>query len=417
MARKGPHPALIATLILPYGAAFGFMAYALPPLAVRNGIPDADIGKVIASTFIIHTLKPLWAPAVDTTLTRRAWYLIALVLTIAGVVVSASMPLRPESLGALTVVLMASQLGITLLGMACESFLALLVPDEEKGRAAGWYNAGNLGGVGVGGWAGLKLASALPHGWQVGAVMGAVMLLCALPLLALKAPPRDLDHPPRLVDAIKQLGRDLASLATTRFGLTGLLIAASPVGCAALSNLWNAAAPRWGVTADYHARFAGLGWSSDDILGLVNGLLGGLVAAAGAMVGGLLADRMPRRLAYAISGACMAACALGASFLPLTPTVFIAFVVAYSFFSGIAYAAFSGFVLETIGVGAVATKYNIFAGCANLAIGYSTYFDSAGLDRWGARGMLRTDASIIASGIAVVLLIVFVIARPSSRRR
>ena len=53
---------------------------------------------------------------------------------------------------------------------------ALLVPDEEKGRAAGWYNAGNLGGVGVGGWAGLKLASALPHGWQVGAVMGAVML-------------------------------------------------------------------------------------------------------------------------------------------------------------------------------------------------------------------------------------------------
>src|SRR5262249_45352066 len=161
LMRKGPHPALFSILILPYGAAFGFIQFALPVIATRNGVSAPAIGRVIAASFLMHTFKVLLAPVVDTTLTRKTWYLIASLLTVIGLVVLAAMPITESGLPALYVVVMASQIGVMLMGFSCESFMALTIPDEEKGHAAGWYNAGNFAGVGIGGWAALRLTSAL----------------------------------------------------------------------------------------------------------------------------------------------------------------------------------------------------------------------------------------------------------------
>jgi MFS family permease len=412
--RKGPHPALFSVLILPFGAAFGFVAYALPVIATRHGVAASEIGDVIAATFLVHSIKPLWAPVVDTTLTRKIWYLIALVLTALGVVALSSMPVSEDGLRGLYLVVMASQIGLTLMGMACESFIALTVPEEEKGRAAGWYNAGNFAGVGLGGWAALRLTALLPSGWMVGAVIGAVMLLCGLPLLAIPAPVHD--HARRLGAAMGELGRDFVKLFTNRYTLTGLIIALTPVGAGAVQNMFNATAPKWGVDAGYHTVFLGMPVVADDILGFVNGLLGGLASAGGALIGGWLADRMPRRLAYASAGACLALCAVGMAFTPRTPAIFVVWLLVYSLFTGIAFAAFSAFVLETIGGGAVATKYNIFAGAANLAIAYTTHFDGVSLNRWDTRGMLLTDAGLSAVGITL-LVVMYVLVRPNGSGR
>src|SRR5579862_2669633 len=100
--RAGPDPKIFFVLILPYGAAYGLVAVALQYLATsRYGLDPSDWNDVIASVFIPHSLKVFWAPVVDTTLTRRRWYLIALVLVVGGVVVLSSMtPLRRESLHA-----------------------------------------------------------------------------------------------------------------------------------------------------------------------------------------------------------------------------------------------------------------------------------------------------------------------------
>jgi MFS family permease len=411
-ARRGPHPALFAVLILPYGAAFGFVAYALPVLAVRNGVGASAIGDLIAATFVVHGVKFAWAPVVDTTLTRKIWYLIAVVLVALGTIAMASMPVTPDGLRPLYLVVMASQIGLTLMGMAIESFMALTVPEDEKGRAAGWYNAGNFAGVGVGGWAALRLTATLHTGWMVGAVLGGVMLLCALPLLAIPSPLHD--HARRLWPAMKELGRDFIGLFLGASTLTGLIIALSPVGTGAIQNLFNPTAGTWGIDASFRWEIFGVPIVADDILGLVGGLFGGIISAGGALCGGWLADKMPRRLAYALAGVFLALCSVVMAASPRTPAVFVAFLLIYAAFTGLAFAAFSAFVLETIGHGAVATKYNIFAGFANLSIAYTTHLDTIGLDRWGVGGMLLTDAALIAGGITLLIVLYVALRRRST---
>lgn len=411
--RRGPHPLLFAIAIMPYGAAFSFVSLALPFLAVKKGVDPSSIGAVVALSYVPHTWKFLWAPVVDTTLTRKTWFWIALGLSCAGIVASSSIPISTETLPLLTGVILASQIGLTLLAMCGESFLALAVPEEEKGRAAGWYNAGIYAGSAVGGWAFLRLASALPQGWMAGAIVGGLLLLCGIPTFFIPMPPPAADHPRQLGVAMRQLFVDLKGLATSRIGWTGLVICLSPVGACAISNLLNVTPDRWGVVDPARWTFFGVTFSPDDVIGLINGLVGGLISAAGAMLGGWLADRVPRRLNYGLGGALTAITAVLMAVAPKTPAMYVLFGLIYAFFVGVVFAAFSSFVLETIGKGAVATKYNIFASLANVAIAYMTFADTRALRWWGTNGMLFSDSVLTFAGIALLTgIVLFVRRRP-----
>ena len=46
---------------------------------------------------------------------------------------------------------------------------------------------------------------------------------------------------------------------------------------------------------------------------------------------------------------------------PQSPTMYAVFTLAYQFGGGVAYGTFTGFVLDVIGKGAAATKYNALA--------------------------------------------------------
>jgi predicted MFS family arabinose efflux permease len=159
----------------------------------------------------------------------------------------------------------------------------------------------------------------------------------------------------------------------------------------------------------------GVTWAPEDVVGLINGLAGGLISAVGAMLGGWLADRLPRRLNYALAGGLMALTAVAMALAPKIPAMYVLFGLVYAFFLGLAFAAFSSFVLETIGRGAVATKYNIFASVSNAAIAYVTYLDGQALRVWGATGMLLADAALTGAGILVLLAIVVWMRRRPSR--
>src|SRR3954463_8923690 len=126
--RDNPHPFAFFALILPYGASFGYVAVALPYLATHHGVSAEAAGAVVAAAFGPHAIKFLWAPVVDTTLSKKAWYLIALALVGLGTILSASVPIDAARLPLLTSVIVASQVGLTLMGMACENFLAHDVP-------------------------------------------------------------------------------------------------------------------------------------------------------------------------------------------------------------------------------------------------------------------------------------------------
>jgi MFS family permease len=134
-------------------------------------------------------------------------------------------------------------------------------------------------------------------------------------------------------------------------------------------------------------------------------VVGGVISALGAVAGGWLADRIGRRYGYAAGGALTALTGVIMALSPHAPWAYVLFTLTYQFFNGVAVAGFTGLVLETIGGGAAATKYNIFASLANFAISYTTRLNGMAQTRWGAGGMLFTDAALTFLGITVLLTV------------
>jgi MFS family permease len=122
------------------------------------------------------------------------------------------------------------------------------------------------------------------------------------------------------------------------------------------------------------------------------------------MSGGWICDRMGRQAAYVWFGILQAASGVAMALLPRSQVMFIACVSVYTFTSGLAYAAFSAFVLEVIGKGAAATKYNALASLSNVPIYYMTNIDGWAHDRWNSTSMFFTE-----SGLALASAVVFVV--------
>jgi len=88
--------------------------------------------------------------------------------------------------------------------------------------------------------------------------------------------------------------------------------------------------------------------------------------------------------------------------------MFILFTSLYAFVVGLTYAGFTAVVLEAIGKGAAATKYNLFASLSNMPIAWVTYLDGIARTKWSTQAMLLTDAGTGLAGL--VLFIVFALA-------
>ena len=135
------------------------------------------------------------------------------------------------------------------------------------------------------------------------------------------------------------------------------------------------------MAGDWHA--------SAETVALVTGVIGGLLSAVGCLAGGWICDRMDRKNAYVIYGGLQAVCAIGMAFAPRTPWAYIVFTSLYAVITGLTYAGFTAFVLEAMGTGAAATKYNVFASISNAPIYFMTLTDGWAHTRWGAGGMLE----------------------------
>jgi predicted MFS family arabinose efflux permease len=188
-----------------------------------------------------------------------------------------------------------------------------------------------------------------------------------------------------VLGSVGQVLRDLWSVVRSRGGFLALLICFLPIGTGAATNLWAAIAADWRAPANTVA--------------LVTGALGGVASAAGCLVGGYWCDRMNRKKAYWLFGLAQAACAVAMALSPRTEWMYIAYVMLYAFISGLTYAAFSAVVLEAIGHGAAATKYNLFASLSNMPIAYMTLMDGWAHTRWGVSAMMGVEAAMCVAGI------------------
>jgi MFS transporter, PAT family, beta-lactamase induction signal transducer AmpG len=371
-------------LIIPFGLVTGFISVTLGYLLGKAGVKAEGVAALVAVSFIPQTWKFLWAPVADLTLTRKRWYALAAVASGIGLAALGAIPPVGSSLPLMSALAFGASLATTFLAMSVESLMAYGTIDAERGRAGGWFQAGNLGGFGIGGGAALWIAENLPQPWLPGVTLGVVCVLCCAGLAFIQEPQK-FERPPRVLGSVVQVVRDLWSVVRSRPGFLALLICFLPIGTGAATNLWAAIAADWRAPANTVA--------------LVTGALGGVASAIGCLVGGYWCDRMDRKKAYWVFGLVQAACAIAMAISPRTEFVYITYVMLYAFISGLTYAAFSAVVLEAIGHGAAATKYNVFASLSNMPIAYMTLVEGWAHTRWGASTMLWTEAGICTAAI------------------
>ena len=391
------HPSVFTLLLLPFGIMSGYVTVTLAYLYSKGGIPLDKVAALVAIIFLPHIFKFIWAPLVDSTLSLKKWYLIANVASALGILATGILPVRESSLPLLTVIVIFANFMVTFLGMSTQGLMAYDVPEELKGRASGYWNAGNLGGAGLGGGAGLWLAQRLPEEWMVAAILALTCLFCSIGLLFLKEPKstiRDLS----MTKTYRNLFKDVWSILKTKMGILAMLIAFLTLGTGAAQNLWPAVAIDWNASADTVA--------------LVTGVMGGLFSALGCLIGGWICDRMKRQNAYLLFGLIGALCAVGMAYSPKTENMYIIWTSVYAVALGLTWAAFTAFILEVIGKGAAATKYNIYAALSNTPIYLMIYIEGWAHARWGSTGMLNIEALF-----AVLAIILFLIVQAAMKER
>lgn len=388
-SRPYPHPFIYLLLILPFGAESGYLSVTLAYQLTHAGVSTVQVASLIAIYLLPHTWKFLWASIIDTTLTRKAWYVIGAILTGLGFLACVLLPITGPGVKMLSLVVFLMSLATTFLGMSVEALMAYHTPHEAKGRAGGWFQAGNLGGSGLGGGLGLWLAQHSSAPWMAGAFLAGCTLLCALPLLLIDEPPKyeaqgkSYNQGSALTHQWANLMRvlkDIWILLRSSSGFLALMVLFLPIGTGAASSLWASTAEVWHANAD--------------TIALINGTLGGLISIPGCLLGGYLCDRMDRKFAYLLFGSIQAVCAVFMGMAPRAEDIFIVFTLAYALTSGLTFAAFTALVLDVINPDAAATQYNIFASLANMPIAYMVVLNGWVYDSRGASAMLYTEATL-----------------------
>jgi MFS transporter, PAT family, beta-lactamase induction signal transducer AmpG len=367
-------------------------------------MPLLQIGAISATAFLPHAYKIFWVPLIDLGPHRKAWYLCATAATAALLAAAAMVPAPGAHVALLALLLTAAQATAATSSAALDALMAITSRQEDKGRAGGWYMAGNIGGTGILGALAIWLGDHFSP-QAAGVVIGAIVLCSALPAFTLQEKGDSHSDKGRTLSPIfvlrkrvADIARDLWITLKSREGITGLIIVASPVGCGALTNLFSGMAPDYGAPAH--------------IVELVNGIGGGLTGAAGSILGGYLSDKMNRRFSYGLAGGITALCAFAMALGPMTPATYAWGTLTYSFANGIAFAAFAGMVLEMVSHGAaVATKYTMFTALSNQAISYVTWLDARASGRWGTRGSVAFDGAITLVGIGILMVMVLIARR------
>ena len=388
--RAVPHPVVWLVLYFPLGLANGFPAVALGYLGSRAGLDVSAIAAIVGMTFVGGGWKFLWAPIGDYTLSRKSWYLISIASISVGLLAMTVIPLTRASAPLLSALTLFTIVAATFSAFATEGLMAHNTTPATRGRAAGWFQAGNQFGQTAGGGLALWLIVHSPAPWVGGLALAALLSACAIPLVGIEEPPRALAGA-SVVARVADAWRELVDVLRSRAGRIAIILAILPIGTGAAMFLFGA------IAQEFHA--------SADVVSSVLGLGGGIVIVAGCFAGGRLADRVAKPTAYAVScGLGLVACVVMAA-SPRTSLGFAVTTLFYTFTLGMVTASFTGLVLAIIGETAAATKINLFFAVNTLfSLGM---LRAAGWahDAWSTNGMLLTEAFTGVAALVVFVLL------------
>ena len=388
LKRDTTRPVTLLFLLLPYGISTGFASITLPYFLTRAGFSVASASAIVALGVSTNIWLFFWGPIVDLTMTPRRWYILAVVVAAITLFLLGIVPFQQSAIALLTAMVFISQLAVTFAVLPMGALMAYTVPDEAKGRAAGFYQAGNLGGNGIGGglgvWLGVHFTKEL-----AAAVLALAMIAAAIAILFAA------DF--RVVagfgfrERMRLMGRDLLAMLRSAIPLLTLFLITSPIGAGAMNNVWSAVADDWHAGANTVA--------------LVTGVFNGIVCALGCLLGGWIADYLGRWWSYFGFGVALALAAIVMAFAPWTSSSYAIGVLVYSFFVGTSYAAYSAIVVHAIGRGVASTKYAVCQSLGNIPVAYMTAFDGWVHDRYGGVWMLNGEAILALVCIAAGLLV------------
>ena len=380
-------PYYVFFLVFPAGLSQGFATVALPYLLTQNGFTVAQAASIVALGFSANLWRFVWGPIVDLSLSLRRWYWLGLLAAIGTLLALCFTVLTVKNVALLSAIVFVSQVAATFTLLPVNGFIAHRIDDNDKGKASGWYQAGSLCGVGIGGGVGLWLST---HYGVVtsGIFLSVLSVLFAVVVLKIK----DLPHQKgeTIGQAVANMAKDVFAMIKLPLVLFVVAMLVMPIGSGASANLWSAIAQDW--------------QTGPDTVALVTGIISGLVSAIGCLIGGFLVDKKGVWVGYLGSGAICAVVTIIMSAMPYHPVVFIVGVLAYTFGIGLINAAFTAVIFYAIGKKNVATKYALLASLGNLPVVYMTAINGWTHDRYSSKTMLLIEAAVGLIFIGVYLI-------------
>lgn len=386
MRRQLP-PWAMGLAAAPLGFYYGFISTATPILLAAHHVSVEKISEVSAIGFSPTFWAFLLCPIVDVKYSKRAYALFfaGIAAICAGVAT-----LLTANLVAFTVVLTAGCTAGVMFGSAHQGWMPDVIEDKHYSHVGATTNMANLGAAGL--FATLTVVlvrtlPALPAAGLLGlTVMAPTAMLFFIPLPG--TPTR------AAADTFGNFFHDLYVVCKRPGCILGLICFLSPTACFALTNLFS------GMGADFH--------TPERWVTALNGTGVAMVCSLGCLFGIWFCGRFPRRKVYILTGFGGATAALGLIWTPHTLEYFAAGVLAYNFFQGINYTAFSSLCYEIVGPRnpLAATHISLLAAAANLPISYMTVVDGHFHTTHGLAGMLAVDAvsSIVVGTTLLVVM-------------
>ncbi len=384
-------PFYMFSLIMPMGISQGFVTVALPFLLTQQGFPVALTAGIVAIGLSANLWRFAWGPLIDLSLSLQKWYWISLLACVASLLALCFIPFTVKGAALLTAIVFISQVAGTVTLLPINGFIAKRIQENKKGEASGWYQGGSLAGTGIGGGAGLWLATHYSVA-VAGGVLCIISILFSLVMLLIIDIPYLKEK--TVAQELKGMGRDVLTMIKLPVALFAMVLVIMPIGTGAMANLWSAVAKDWRADADTVA--------------LVTGLICGGVSAVGCVVGGFIADRWGVWNAYLGNGVICAGITVLIAVLPYNPVTYIFGVLIYGFTTGLIYSAFTAVIFFVIGKKHVATKYSLLSSLGNLPVVYVTAINGWTHDKFNSRYMLTTEAIL---GIVFSLLFILILKR------
>ncbi len=282
---KFTRPLHIFFLMLPSGISQGFVTVGLPFILTKQGFPVATTASIVAVGLSANLWRFIWGPVVDLSLSLKKWYWISLLACIGALLQLCLTPLTVKGAAWLTGIVFLSQVAGTFNILPVNAFIAQSVQESKKGQASGWFQAGSLTGLGIGGGVGVWMTSHYSV-WMAGMALSGISIAFALVITLLT----DIQHQAekKVVAEIISIGKGIVDMVKVPVALFVMFLVVMPIGTGASANLWSAIAQDWKTDAN--------------TVSLITGILSGLVSAVGCVIGGFIVDKRGVWFGYFGSG-------------------------------------------------------------------------------------------------------------------